>query len=249
MSIRYDNWPMSLDRGRKLGALLGCCLLLGCSDESYRLGGVPLTCRDGAELESVDDMEDRDGTIALLEGRGGVWFSFNDRSEGEQEPLATEETFLMADMAKQAPPPRAGSRYAAHTKGQGFGTWGAGIGFEIYNQQAYDLSRYAGISFWARRAPDTTKDLRFDVPDSATTARGGQCKPCNNHFGAYLELDTSFQLYRYEWHELKQRDNEKVSPMPPSVNAAMAYGLRFQTGQNEDFEYWIDDIALICRTD
>jgi hypothetical protein len=245
MSIRYAGWPMSLERRPGLAGVLYCFLLLGCSDDSHRLGGEPLTCKSGAEFESVDDMEDGDGTIALLERRGGVWFSFNDRTGGEQEPLATEETFPMAKLA----PPRAGSRYAAHTKGQGFETWGAGIGFELYNQQAYDLSSYAGISFWARRAPGTTASLRFDVPDSATTERGGQCSPCNNHFGVYLELDTSFQLYRYEWHELKQRGNERVSPMPPSMNAAMAYGLRFQTGQNEDFEYWIDDIALLCRTD
>lgn len=255
MSIRYANWPPNRSVGTRLGAALGALLALGCSDDSYRLGGAAAQnvsrtgpqrvglCKDGADVELIDDMEDGDGTIDMTAQRGGVWFSFNDKSEGSQLPAADAEIFAMSELL----PARSGSHYAARSSGGGFTVWGAGIGFELYNQRAYDLSRYAGLTFWARRGPDTASALRFAVTDSATAPRGGQCHKCSDYFGVDLSLGTVFRRYSFTWQELTQE--RWGDPQPDALNAAEAYGIRFQADPLEDFDFWIDDIALLCHAD
>jgi hypothetical protein len=225
---------------------------LGCSDESHRLGGEYElsdglrvgTCGNGAELESVDRMEDGDGTIERIAGRGGVWLSFND-GFGEQEPTEKEETFPMEKLK----PPRAGSRFAVRSKGVGFTDWGAGVGFELNNQQAYDLSRYAGISFWARRAEGEPFTLRVTLPDAATAPRGKQCEGtfCNDHFGANLTPGVEFVRYSYQWSDLAQ--GTFGNPKPESVNTSAVYSVHFQVPPRQDFDFTIDDIMLLCRSE
>lgn len=239
-------------------AAASCGLLaMGCSDDSHRLGGgeetsavgkrPPTLCSEGADIEIIDRMEDADGTINMTADRGGVWFSFNDETPGTQTPLHKAETFAMSEVV----PPRSGSHYAAHSQGGGFTVWGAGIGFELYNQQPYDVSKYAGITFWARRGPDVTSALRFGVSDIATAPRGGQCPAiedpakCSDYFGADLTLTTSFQRFSFTWQELAQEG--WGFPLPPSVDTEHVYGIRFITGENEDFDFWVDDIALLCH--
>jgi hypothetical protein len=254
MSIRYANWP-SRNAGALLSATLSALLALGCSDDSYRLGGATAQdavfsrgpqrvglCKDGADVELIDDMEDGDGTIDMIAQRGGVWFSFNDKTEGTQLPAADAEIFAMSELL----PARSGSHYAARSSGGGFTVWGAGIGFELYNQKAYDLSRYAGLTFWARRGPDTASALRFAVTDSATAPRGGQCDKCSDYFGVDLSLGTVFRRYTFTWQELTQED---WGDPQPNVNAAEVYGIRFQADPLEDFDFWIDDIALLCHAE
>jgi hypothetical protein len=244
-----------------LGAALGCLSATGCSDDNHRLGGAveaaaggdePRSvglCSTGADLELLDHMEDGDGAIELIAQRGGVWFSFNDETEGSQLPQSDDETFVMSELV----PPRSGSHYAARSHGGGFSVWGAGIGFELYNQKAYDLSRYAGITFWARRAPDTASALRFAVTDAATTPRGGQCREyvdystCSDHFGVDLSLGTAFRRYSFSWQELTQEGWGE--PHPDSIDTSRVYGVRFQTDPIEEFDFWIDDIALLCHPD
>jgi hypothetical protein len=257
MSIRCVVWL--LNRNVMLGAVLSAGSSLGCSDASHRLGGLVQDtsggggghlglCKSGADVELIDDMEDGDGTIHMTAQRGGVWFSFNDKTTGSQQlPASDDETFVMSEID----PPRSASRFAARTHGAGFTEWGAGIGFEIYNQKAYDLSGYAGITFWARRAPATTPDVRFAVTDSATTPRGGQCQvyvdysTCSDYFGVDLSLGTTFERYSFTWSELAQVGWGE--PHPDAVNAAEIYGVRFQTDTSGDFDFWIDDIALLCH--
>lgn len=236
-------------------ALLG--LALGCSDDSHRLGGSLQdvsgsttrragSCASGADLEFIDQMEDGDGTIEMVERRGGVWFAFNDKT-GSQFPSIDAETFSMSELA----PARGSSLRAARSYGEGFTVWGAGIGFELYNQKAYDLSRYAGITFWARRAPGTASALRFAVTDSATAPRGGKCRDyadystCNDYFGADLSLSTAFRSYSFNWSELSQVGWGE--PHPASITTSEVYGIRFQTDPVEEFDFWIDDVALLCH--
>jgi hypothetical protein len=255
MSNRFVFWPPSVSSPAHWGPALAALLALGCSDDSHRLGGgqeasrVSVqrvgTCANGADLEFIDQMEDDDGTIDMTAMRGGVWFSFNDKTPaGTQIPAADAEVFAISELV----PPRAGSHFAARSQGGGFTKWGAGIGFELYNQKAYDLSRYAGITFWARRAPDTVS-LRFAVTDSATAPRGGQCQGeyCSDYFGSDLSLDTAFRRYSFNWRDLTQQGWGE--PHPDAVNASQIYGVRFQTDKNEDFDFWIDDIALLCHPD
>jgi hypothetical protein len=251
------NWPMNLERSL-LGAALVALCSVGCSDSGYRLGGASSLeaaararrCSAGAEFELIDDMEDGDGAILLVEQRAGVWFSFNDKSGGEQFPASDQETFVMSELD----PPRPGSRRAARSYGHGFSEWGAGVGFELMVQKAYDVSRYAGITFLAKRdesATNATSAVRFAVTDVATTPRGYVCEHdqpephCSDYFGAYVNLTPSFRRYSFEWQDLHQEGFG--FPAPPSVDTSQVYGVRFQVDKNLDFDFWIDDIALICK--
>lgn len=249
MQIPYVAWPPSLDAASVRSASLIVLLALGCSDESHRLGGQYEvldgrklgTCASGADLESVDRMEDGDGTIERISGRGGVWLSFNDGT-GEQRPSDKAETFEMHRLS----PTRSESHFAARSRGDSFEGWGAGIGFELNNQQPYDLSRYAGITFWARRGPRAPLTVRFSLPDRATAPRGQQCSyACNDHFGADVTLGTEFERYSYGWSALKQ--GIFGDPKPESIDASAVYAVHFQVDGGQDFDFTIDDIALLCH--
>jgi hypothetical protein len=60
-------------------------------------------------------------------------------------------------------------------------------------------------------------------------------------------LGTAFRRYSFGWHELAQKGWGE--PHPDSVDTSRVYGVRFQTDPIEDFDFWIDDIALLCHPD
>jgi endoglucanase len=248
MSIHCVAWP----RNRSVTVRLLALLAVGCGDDSHRLGGARDQlglCAEGAVFESIDRMEDGDGTTERVAERSGYWFAFNDdefdTGPGTQIPNWREmETFPMSELD---PPRGRSSHFAARTYGGGFTDWGAGIGLELYTQQTYDLSKYAGVTFWARRAPNTTATLRFSLPDTATSKRAGQCEMCDDHFGSDLNLSTRFHRYSFTWQELKQENFGE--PRPDALNTKEVYGLRFQVHELQDFDFWIDDVAFICKAD
>jgi hypothetical protein len=253
------SWPSNLSSLIAVVGLLG----LGCSDEGHRLGGVGYrivdglrvgACRDGADIEPVDFMEDGDATIELTQGRAGNWFSFNDRTTmATQWPQTDAEVFTMTALR----PPRGESQRAAWTEGKGFEDWGAGIGFELKSQKPYDLSGYAGVTFWARQGEGHRAPVRFAVTDPLNAPRGGHCQPeqpknppCDNYFGAELDLDTEFRSYRYEWSQLAQEPWGYT--LTQTLDPAAIYGFRFQLIKYEGvplmaFDFTIDDVALLCN--
>ncbi|RYZ08652.1 MAG: hypothetical protein EOO73_07305 [Myxococcales bacterium] len=250
MRIRCVAWRPSPSAALAFRATVLVGLTLGCSDASHRLGGAyELSdglrlgeCAKGADLESIDRMEDADGTIDPIAGRSGVWLSWNDKT-GWQEPSDLNETFVM----KELDPPRGRSHFAASSRGGGFGDWGARIGFELQVQQGYDLSRYAGITFWARRGSGPAFVLRFVLPDRATTPRGKQCLTyaCNDHFGVDLVLTEEFERYSFAWSDFEQIGWGE--PKPSSLDAAAVYAVHFQIDKEQDFDFTVDDIALLCH--
>jgi hypothetical protein len=247
MSIHCVAWPRNRSvTVRRLAAL--ALLAVGCGDDSHRLGGAPDQmglCAEGAVFESIDQMEDGNSAIEETAQRSGTWFPINDKTS-KQVPDPWAPGYDVFKMSELDPPRARSSHFAVHTSGGGFTDWGAGMGLELRNQQPYDLSKYAGVTFWARRAPRTTATLRFSLPDTATSTRAGQCEMCENHFGTDLNLTTAFRRYSFTWQELKQED---WGDPQPALNTKEVYGLRFQFGPSEDFDFWIDDVALICNAD
>jgi hypothetical protein len=261
MAIHCGPWQRSRSVViARLCVAATCLVAAGCGDGDYRLGGagpqqealqpsdVPTVglCANGADVELIDQMEDGDGAINLTGGRAGVWFAFNDGT-GTQFPKLNVESFPMAAVD----PERSGSRYAARTYGSGFTTWGGGIGFDLLAQHEYDASTYAGIAFWARRAPGATAAVRLVVIDGATSPLGDECdfvhNLCHDDFGSDLELGTAFHHFSFAWADLTQRGWS--GQILPSVDASRLYGVRFQTDASVDFDFWIDDVALLCRAD
>lgn len=249
ISSRSSLWLRS-------GAVLGALVAAACSDASYRLGGSSHEsvshdasphsglCANGADLEFIDQMEDGNGSIDFTNGRAGVWFAFNDET-GTQFPGRNLEGFPMSALDA----PRARSRYAAHSYGSGFHKWGSGIGFDMRAQQPYDAAAYAGIAFWARRAPGATAAVRFAVPDDATSPLGGKCDSdaglCHDDFGSDLDLGPEFRFFSFTWRALSQRGWS--GNVERAIDASQIYGVRFQLEVDVDFDFWIDDVALLCH--
>lgn len=228
-------------------------------------GDVIGLCRDGANLELIDDMEDQRQAILAIEGRAGQWFSFNDET-GEQQPMPGAALFPMAELD----PTRGDSRFGVHTFGCGFSVWGAGVGFELFSTNPYDASRYAGISLWVRSDAQQPSELRVSVTDGNTSQYGRVCdldcqppdvgpasdmglgdgicqkdaSPCYDDFGAWLQLTNDWQRIDLLWSDLSQRGWS--NHIHPSILSQEVYGFRFQTDPDARFDFFIDDVAFLC---
>lgn len=212
-------------------------------------------CSGGAELEMIDDMEDKHPAILENGARSGNWFAFNDLTPGGvQTPPTNVQRFPMTELE----PPRGDSHYGVSSHGEGFARWGAGVGFELNAQKPYDASGYAGVSFWARRERGATSRLRFDVTDLNTSPFGDVCnleatcddhggcqveRQCDDYFGADLELEPEWNYYEFRWSELRQAGWSMVRY--PRISQTI-FGIRFQVDVNEPFDFVVDDIAFVC---
>ena len=98
----------------------------------------------------IDDGEDGNNQNLPNDNRGGYWYTFRDKKGTTIDPVAGEDggTFAMSEGGH-------GSQFAARYHGK-IGTGAplfGGMGMNFVDPKApYDASKYAGISFWAKRA-------------------------------------------------------------------------------------------------
>ena len=186
------------------------------------------------ELWVIDDLEDGDGWIVEHDGRVGEWFIFNDGT-GTQTPAGA---FAPSTPGRE-------SNYAVRTTGSGFSGWGAGVGLPLNDdgttRDSFDASDYEGITFWARAESAVT--ARFNVFDGNTDQDGGVCSTCFDHFGADVQLTTSWQQFTFAWDELEQ--DGWGNPQSGAIDPSQLYGLAFQFGPGVSFDLWIDDVAFL----
>ncbi len=202
-------------------------------------------------LESIDDMEDMDGSITMAGGRQGAWYVYNDGT-GTQTPPVDPMGMAPFPMSMLMPA-RGSSKYGAHTSGMGFMTWGAGFGFDLNNtggampkKLAYDASKYAGIHFWAKSSSPGA--VRFNVGDGNTTPEGMKCMSggmmptCSDDFGQNLALATDWTEYTIKFSDMTQVGwaMQKL----PAIDKTTLYSVHFQAGTGVTFDIWIDDIAF-----
>jgi hypothetical protein len=209
-------------------------------------------CDPGAAIDMIDNMEDGDGSIFLSHGRAGVWFSYNDETNKDdgsgktQWPKVGAERFSMDEFN---PPRTKNSRRAAHTRGEGYTNWGAGIGFDLLVQQPYDASHYLGITFFLRRGPGADSQVRLNVTDRNTSPLGGVCdgdqNGCYSDFGFDLNATDSWQEIRLKWADLSQPS--WALKRYAAIETSALYGIRFQARPSLPFEFSIDDIAFLCE--
>jgi hypothetical protein len=127
-------------------------------------------------------MESGTGWICEGEGRKGAWYAFNDAA-GIQYPGIIQDPAPKTPgdpiLPSEIPGGRDGSSRAMHTRGEGFGGWGAGIGvdlsFDGRSYGLYDGSAYSGITFWARSDTSTMLTVRLSTAITTSTAYGGLC--------------------------------------------------------------------------
>ncbi len=208
-------------------------------------------CAGGGETapvggDLVDDLEDGDDAIVDADGRRGGWYTFNDETDGMQEPPGSG--FV------PTPGGAGDSAYAAGTSGGGFTEWGAGMGFDLNNPEAvgetgeraaYDASAYAGIAFQARGNVDVR--VALETLGVTPTDRGGSCTPsttegmeCEDVHGVAIELTDEWREIQIPFAQIRQGGWGKPVPFA----AAEVTAVLFMVAQGEDFEITVDDVRL-----
>jgi endoglucanase len=114
---------------------------------------------------------------------------------------------------------------------------------------AYAASKYAGITFSARRSPGASAGVRVHVPDWNTDPDGAVCRQCFNDFGADITLTESWQTYTLLFDSLTQLPGWGT-PRPQRVDSSRLFGIQFRvTDKGAPFDVWIDDLAFVEKTD
>ena len=193
----------------------------------------------------IDDGEDGNNQNLPNDNRGGYWYTFRDKKGTTIEPVAGEDggTFAMSEGGH-------GSQFAARYHGK-IGTGaplfgGMGMNF-VDPKAAYDASKYAGISFWAKKGENSTGKVRLKVPDVNTDPDGGVCTECFNDFGGDLNLTTEWKQYIFPWKAMKQMPGWG-NPRKPHITPSKIYGIQFQVNvPSANYDIYIDDLKFICQ--
>lgn len=186
----------------------------------------------------IDDLEDGDGWIIRCLTRGGPWYTYNDGTAGGTQTPLPGRPFLPDT-------PGYMSKYAAHTKGSGFTSRGAGMGFDLNNpagkRATYDASAYKGLTFWAR-STSSPLHMYVNFPDRDTDPAGGVCTTCNDSFGKGIDITTTWAQYTVLFSTLST--DGIGMPAPKAFDPAHVYSIEFHTPFSTVFDFWVDDIAF-----
>jgi endoglucanase len=191
----------------------------------------------------IDDGEDGNNQILTHGGRGGYWYTFVDETGSSVTPTAGSQggTFEMTAGGAN------GTKQAAHMTGS-ISTSNivyGGMGFNFVDPKGqYDASKYTGITFWAKKGPGSTKNVRLKMPDINTDPDGGICSECFNDFGADLQFSDEWQKYVILFDDMKQLKGWG-SPRKSSIEKGTLYAIQFQVNdKGSNYDIWVDEIAF-----
>ena len=191
----------------------------------------------------ISDGEANSNQVNPIKGRGGYWYTFVDTSGSTVTPTAGS----MGGTFTMAPGGAAGTKYAAHMTGQigGGSTVYAGMGLNFVDPKGtYDATAYKGVSFWAKKGPGSTSNVRLKFPDSNTDPDGKVCKECFNDFGSDLKLTDDWVQYTIPYIAMSQMKGWG-SPHTPGVDSSKVYGMQFQVNEpGSKFDIWVDEIQF-----
>jgi endoglucanase len=191
-----------------------------------------------ADDGAVDDLEDGNTQVTLSSGRDGYWWSAADPN-GSKIDMQTAE------------PGAGGSELAMHIVGKTVpgkpeeGSWGVQLGVNFLNEgKFYDASKYAGLAFKAKAAPDSARQLRFKIADINTHKDGGICTACWNHFGKDIMLTPEWREYRVTFSAAEQEPGWG-DPRPTAITPSKLMGLNWQIGPGQTYDIWVDDVTFL----
>jgi hypothetical protein len=200
-----------------------------------------------AFLDRIDDLEDGDDAILALGFRQGFWYTFNDMTPGASQAPSQ----LLFTTTPGGP---SGKGACARSFGQGFESWGAGMGLDLNDtgesvngmtkRAPYDASEYKGVAFAARG----TGRMRFAVSTAAVESvmGGGTCMGgpanagCADSHGVDLALTAEWRTYAVPFDRMTQEGFGM--PAPFDVKKTMA--IHFSVPAGQPFDYAIDDIGF-----
>jgi hypothetical protein len=208
---------------------------------------------DGASCvleNTVDDMETGTGHVCPFDNRNGVWYVFNDESEGAEQwpPLTTPG---IPAPTSEIPGGRDGSTRAMHTYGDGFCEWGAGIGFDLaYNDGAYgsyDVSAYDGITFWARSDLSNIVTFRVSTVDTTRIEWGGNCEEDEDcSWEPHVKPIKFYADWIQYWVPFTQLESDLSLPFNNDVVTNIQFLVEdFDfVGYGLGFDFWVDDLSF-----
>jgi endoglucanase len=193
----------------------------------------------------IDDFEDNNNQGAVVEDRGGYWYTYADKEGTTVWPEEGEKggTFT----------PSAGgynSKYAANFKGKiatASVVFGA-VGMNFLDPKGmYDGTKFAGFTFFIKRGANSTGKLRVKIPDVNTDPEGQTCSACFNDFGVDLNVGEAWQRVTIPFKDMKQ-EPEWGAPRRPHMDSSKMFALQWQTkAAGQEYDFWIDNIAFICQ--
>jgi hypothetical protein len=153
-------------------------------------------------------------------------------------------------LATLLPSSRCGSRWGAHLRVSGMQVWGGGFGMPMTHAAQLFAAHATGVAFWARKGSAGKSPLWISLPDRATSsAPEGDCIAdatygnkggCGDAFGAFVNLETSWQRFTIPFSELRQ---EGWGQFQAAANPEDLVSLNFNYRPG-NYDIWIDDIAL-----
>jgi polyhydroxybutyrate depolymerase len=179
-------------------------------------------------IANFDDGSER---VLSNEGRGGIWFSYDDATNGEFT--------------------HAVDNGALHVTSDAWTGWGAGFGFSIGpwlpdgQRCFYNAEKYAGVRFRAK-GKGRIRPLVV-TQDNLPVTEGGACQrapnDCYNHPGGYARLTSAWQTFEFPFCALRPQPvwGGAGSPIKPSELIAVQFVLS-REGQHYDF--WLDDLEF-----
>ncbi len=227
--------------------MTACVALAGCKKRvdfgSKEATEIPEGRPCPPQVGMISDGETGANQTNPIQGRGGYWYTFVDKAGSTVTPLSGDQggTFQMTEGGAN------GTKYAARMSGTigGADIVFAGMGLNFVDPKGqYDASKYGGVTFWAKRGPDSTGKVRLKVPDKNTDPDGKVCTACFNDFGVDLNLTTEWQQYTIPFTSMKQL-KDWGSPHTAGIEPSTIYGMQFQVNEkNAKFDIWVDEIQF-----
>jgi hypothetical protein len=144
-----------------------------------------------------------------------------------------------------------GTSESAHFTFTGGDMWGGAFSVLVSNNECYDASVYTGITFWAKAAAGSKKDIFVGVGTAATNPLYN-CSPevdCYNTGRKTFTLTSDWAQYSATWAELKKpgwgtnwgSTTEDTKDQIVSITFSDAGALA--TGN--DIEIFVDEVAFV----
>lgn len=191
----------------------------------------------------IDGFEDEDLELERTDGRGGVWYLFDDGSTGKAGPSP-----LVCTPLSDAPEELGG--FAMHITATGFTVWGSGLGVDFRaGKKLYDASSAEGIRFWARVGDGKNTRHRFQLVDVSTDKLGKKCnaaadapelEKCDDHFGKDMVFTTEWAQYTLPFAELEQLG----FGLPATLDPSSLYGLQITAKPKLEVDLWLDNFEF-----
>jgi len=132
--------------------------------------------------------------------------------------------------------------YSAHTTGNGFKDWGAGIALNMKGAHAcLDFSKFGGIKFTAKGPANLT--VAAQVPGVLPASAGGTCADnCYDSHKTVVAVDGNFGEHTLYWNQFRQAG----WGTPADFQSSQILSLIFSVDATQmPFDFWVDNITFV----